>query len=218
MAKKELDHFRYFPILYIDHVTTVNSLNIVICASSHDLYKLRVREEHNEISIIKAPLTNRDALVYSKTRNSRKDDRLPISEWTEQTYLAGTKVASQARFDPCQSLTGFILEDGTTFEKWIIDNMGRSLATTIDCMLPLFPYICRKDGKVVGELMRIDRRTVLNDIVKFAGDRDIHTSSLRSLDLLLEKDESAYLFNSIKDYDKTKILHHDSVYMEVDKC
>lgn len=215
MANKFNDSYQ-IPVLIDDRKSQTQSLKVVICRDAGDFSRLRQREEKGEVNIIKVPLTHKDRLTYAKTRLTPKSPTLPVKDWTTETYLAQSVPALLAESDVCQSLVEFELDNGTKWSEYVISSM-ESILTTIDQMLPLQPYICRKNGKVVGELMRINRQTTFDQIVKYAGDRWLHTSTLRSLDKLISDDESAYVFNSIEDYNVSKILHHDNVYMEIEK-
>ena len=216
MANKYNDSYQY-PILIADKRSLANTLQIYTARDVNDLSMLRKLEESEDIIVIKAPLTYSDKLVFSRTRDE-KGQALKISQWTEETLLGLSVEGRLANSDKNRALTGFILDNGLTFEEWVIQNMEEGLMTDLDRMIPLQPYLCRKNNMTVGSLMRINETTTLHQIRMFAGDRKVHTSTLRSLDRILDSSESdAYLFNSVADYNITKVLHKTNVHMEVIK-
>lgn len=214
MANFNTDLYEY-PVLIDARDSQTQSLQIFICRSISDFSLLRMREEKGGVNIIKAPLTSKDRLVYAKTRDGYV--KLSPSNWKKETYLAESVAAKKVEKDTAYSLVDFILEDGTDLKEYVLQDMDNPLMTDIDHMLPLQPYVCRKNGKVVGELTRINRSTNFWQIIRCTGDRQLHTSTLRSLDKLISDGEDAYVFNSIQDYNVSKILHHDNVYMEIEK-
>lgn len=201
-----------YSVLYHDIKSTSQSLRIAVCKDEGDIFNLYEEDHVGNISIIKAPLTSEDQIVYAVTRNiDDPTECLPVDKYELNTVWALSALQGIAERDKMQSIVNFKLSNGLDMDTWIIDNMYESLTVKIENMLPNVRYSCINSNSPgdCGGLYRLDGETSIRTIQNMLGStHELSTSSLRSLDRLISQDEDTYLYTPIGETTAT-ILHKD---------